>query len=276
MTAHAEVIGDPITQSKSPVIHNFWLGKLGIDAEYRACHVRSEELADYFASRRADPDWRGCNVTIPHKEAVAPLIDMIEPAAAAVGAINTVWPDRDGRLHGSNTDVDGVSEALRDMCLAGCHAVIIGAGGAARSAFAHLQKESCASVRVIARNHDKARDTLRHFTLPAQLHPFESPQSALADAGLVINATQLGMAGQMPMPQCILDGLAETAPDCMVFDMVYAPLETELLGRAVKLGRRTSHGLSMLVGQARTAFEHFFGARPEQAWDTELFGMLTA
>ena len=275
MTPYAEVIGDPIAQSKSPVIHNFWLGKLGINADYRACHVKPEELADYFARRRRDPAWRGCNVTIPHKEQVAPFMDGLEAAGAKVGAINTVWPDGKGGLHATNTDVDGVKEALRASDPGGRPAVVIGAGGAARAAFAYLEALGCVSVRVLARNHAKARDTLKDFDLPVTLCPFESGGAGLADAALVINATQLGMAGQTPMPQFVLDQLADTAPDCLVFDMVYAPLETQLLQRASALGRATSHGLTMLVGQARTAFTRFFGAVPDPGDDAELFRRLT-
>ena len=94
---YAEVIGDPIAQSKSPQIHNFWLAKLGIEAEYRAAHVRPDELADYLSQRRADPAWRGCNVTMPHKQAVMAGLDAIEAPADAIGAVNTVLPDGAGR-----------------------------------------------------------------------------------------------------------------------------------------------------------------------------------
>jgi predicted house-cleaning NTP pyrophosphatase (Maf/HAM1 superfamily) len=118
--AYAEVIGDPISHSKSPLIHGFWLEKLGIAADYRACHVPSQDLPAYLASRRADPHWRGCNVTIPHK-------------ALAIGAVNTVVPLPGGGLGGTNTDVDGVADAVGDLRLDGRHAVVIGAGGAARA-----------------------------------------------------------------------------------------------------------------------------------------------
>ncbi|MGD9471541.1 MAG: shikimate dehydrogenase [Novosphingobium sp.] len=275
MTPYAEVIGDPIAQSKSPVIHNFWLEKLGIDADYRTCHVKPEELADYFALRRRDPAWRGCNVTIPHKEQVAPFVDELESAGAKVGAINTVWPDGKGGLNATNTDIDGVKEALRASNPAGRPVVIIGAGGAARAVFAYLEGLGCASVRVLARNHAKARDTLKDFDLPVTRCPFEPGGAGLADAAIVINATQLGMAGQLPMPQFVLDQLADTGPDCLVFDMVYAPLDTQLLQRAAAFGRTTSHGLTMLVGQARTAFARFFGAVPDPRDDAELFRRLT-
>ena len=112
MTSYAEVIGDPIAQSKSPAIHGFWIEKLGLEAAYRAHHVTSETLAAYLSERREDPDWRGCNVTMPHKQAVAPLVDRIEPLAKRVGAINTVYRGADGALIGRNTDVAGFLEPL--------------------------------------------------------------------------------------------------------------------------------------------------------------------
>ena len=109
---YAEVIGDPIAHSKSPAIHNFWLAKLGIDAEYGACRVRPDELADYFARRRGDAEWRGCNVTMPHKQAVMPLLHSVEEPAALVGAVNTIRPSLDGLQVGHNTDVAGFLEPL--------------------------------------------------------------------------------------------------------------------------------------------------------------------
>jgi hypothetical protein len=128
-------------QSKSPAIHNFWLEKLGIAADYRACHVTAEWLGNYFAQRRGDVDWRGCNVTMPHKQAVMPLLDAIDPQAAAIGAVNTVVREADGRLVGYNTDAAGFLEPLR-ADLAQPHlyrmARILGAGGAARAIVAAL------------------------------------------------------------------------------------------------------------------------------------------
>lgn len=273
---YAEVIGDPIAHSKSPLIHNFWLNQLGIDADYRRCHVKPDELVDYFHGRRQDADWRGCNVTIPHKESVIPFLDRLEGAAKQVGAVNTVWREANGELVGTNTDVDGVGEALHGGAdLAGRAAVVIGAGGAARAAFAYLEGVGCSSVCVVARNRSKAAATLSDFMLPARFAAFNDA-NALRDAALVINATQLGMAGQDAMPEAILDGLAEAAPDCLVFDMVYAPRETELLKRALMLERATSGGLTMLVGQARTAFSRFFGKVPSRAADGELQEILTS
>lgn len=273
---YAEVIGEPIAHSKSPLIHNFWLGKLGIDAEYRACHVRPGELADYFARRREDSAWHGCNVTIPHKERVAAFLDRPDAKAGAIGATNTVFRLAGGGLGGTNTDVDGVREAIAAVEASGRPVVVIGAGGAARAAFALLAGESCASVTVIARNAGKARQAAADCGLAVDVAAFAPASGAFAGAALIINATQLGMTGEQPMPDVVLDQLAETAPDALVFDMVYAPLETALLKRARASGRRTADGLQMLIGQAATAFECFFGARPPRDCDAGLRELLTS
>jgi shikimate dehydrogenase len=271
---YAEVIGDPIGHSKSPLIHNFWLGKSGIEAEYRACHVRPEELADYLAARRKDPDWRGCNVTIPHKEQVLAHLDDIEPRARKIGAVNTIWKASDG-LHGGNTDVEGVAEAVMGLDLTGKAVVVIGAGGAARSAFAYLESHGCGVVRVIARSESKARHVVAEFALASSVHSFDEPE-VLADAVLLVNATQLGMESQASMPEAILQSLSGMAGNAMVFDMVYAPLQTELLKASGRHGLRTADGLVMLVGQARTAFSRFFGETPPREHDAELRRLLTS
>lgn len=273
---YAEVIGDPISHSKSPLIHGFWLGRLGIEAEYRTCHVRPDELADYFAVRRLDPAWRGCNVTIPHKEMVARLVDRIDPCAAAVGAVNTVVRQSGGALVGYNTDVDGIAEAIGGIVAAGRNAVVLGAGGAARAAFASLAGMEFGEIRVLARSPDKARAASAGCGLAARVLPFEAGGEALDGASLVINATQLGMTGQTGMPGSILDGLARLASDALVFDMVYVPLDTALLATARRCGLRTADGLVMLIGQAATAFERFFGVAPPRDRDHELRGLLTA
>ncbi|MCK9540569.1 MAG: shikimate dehydrogenase [Novosphingobium sp.] len=270
---YAEVIGDPIAHSKSPLIHNFWLGKLGIEADYRACHVRPNELADYFGRRRGDAQWRGCNVTIPHKEAVAALLGERDQTARAVGAVNTVFRGADDGLTGTNTDVNGIEEAVRGAALDGGKALVLGTGGAARAAFAFLARQNCA-VTILARNADKAETAARECGLAARVLPFTAGTGAFDNAALVVNATQLGMKGQAPMPDFVLSELERTAPDALVFDMVYAPLETALLARGRALGRRTSDGLVMLVGQAATAFERFFGRPAPREHDATLREML--
>jgi len=272
---YAEVIGDPISHSKSPLIHNFWLEKLGIDAEYRACHVRPEELADYFEARRPDPDWRGCNVTIPHKEKVQAHLDELDSKAQAVGAVNCVYRNADGMLVGTNTDVDGVDDALSGVGLAGQVVCLIGAGGAARAAFSVLAGKQCGPVFLMARDPQKAVKAAGTCGLPGVGTPLEPDTEALRDGMLLVNATQLGMTGQQPMPGFILSELAQMAEGGAVFDMVYAPLETELLAAAMRAGLRCVDGLVMLIGQAAKAFEYFFGQPAPRQHDDQLRRLLT-
>ncbi|MFM5907435.1 MAG: shikimate dehydrogenase family protein [Novosphingobium sp.] len=272
---YAEVIGDPIAQSKSPLIHGFWLSRLGVEADFRASHITPGDLARFVADRRDDKDWLGCNVTIPHKEQIGACLDRIEPRAAGLGAINTVYRDADGQLCGTNTDIDGVAEALRGFDLAGEKVVVLGAGGAARAAFAHLAGTGCLAS-VLARDAEKARVAITHCGLQAKVLPFAGGTSAFDDAMLVINTTQLGMTGEAAMPRFILEEIDQMNRDALVFDMVYAPRETALLKAASLSGRATAGGLTMLVGQARTAFTRFFGRQPPTGTDAELMRMLTA
>ena len=280
---YAEVIGDPIAQSKSPAIHKFWLGQLGIAADYRACHVTAEGLADYFTARRADPDWRGCNVTMPHKQAVMPLLAELDPLAARVGAVNTVVPGVDRLLHGFNTDVPGFLEPLK-MLLAEPHLVrmarVFGAGGAARAIVAALADHGFTLV-VAARNPGKARELLNelaprgeHHTPPLDhfAHPTDfafDDRSQLLD--LVVNASPLGMAGRPPLA---LD-LSHIPPGSVVYDIVTHPLETALLKDARAAGFATIDGLAMLIGQAAVAFEMFFGEPAPREDDAELRWLLS-
>ena len=281
---YAEVIGDPIAQSKSPAIHNFWLGKLGIDAEYRACHVRPEGLADYLAARRADPDWRGCNVTMPHKQAVMPLIDRIAAPADAIGAVNTITPGPEGGLDGTNTDAAGFLEPLKRE-LEQTHyfrmARILGTGGAARAIIAALAGHGFTLV-VAGRDPGKARGLLDELAPKGEHHavdfahfadltdfPFDDREGCL---DLVINASSLGMQGQPPLAF----DWSHAPPGSIAYDIVTAPLDTPFLQGARAKGHRTIDGLSMLIGQAAVAFERFFGQAPPREHDAELRRLLTA
>lgn len=272
---YAEVIGDPIAQSKSPAIHNYWLGKLGIDAEYRACHVRPGELADYFARRREDAKWQGCNVTIPHKEKTVFQLDTTTREATTVGAVNTVRRDQDGRLHGRNTDVEGIWRALdganshrTGFEAKGGRAIIIGAGGAARAALFAIRRMGFASVSVVARSPERAEKVLRELHVEGEVLPLDAP--LMAD--LVVNASPLGMVGQ-PTGSFDLSHMTEGGT---VFDMVYVPLETRLLVEARRRGLRTIDGLEMLVEQAALAFAVFFSVSAPREHDAELRALLTA
>lgn len=281
---YAEVIGDPIAQSKSPVIHGFWLEKLGLEGRYDRAHVKPEGLADYLAARRADPDWRGCNVTMPHKQAVIPLLDRLDPMAARIGAVNTVVPE-DGALVGYNTDAPGFLEPLRED-LASTHyfrmARVLGTGGAARAIIAALADEHMVLV-LAGRNVDKARALLDELDPQGEHHV--APLDHFADAtdfafddregcfDLVVNASSLGMSGQPPLAF----DMTHAPPGSVFYDIVTSPLETEFLKAARDAGFRTVDGLSMLIGQADHAFRRFFGAVPPRGQaDDELRARILA
>ncbi|MEP3877203.1 MAG: shikimate dehydrogenase, partial [Rhizobiaceae bacterium] len=139
-TSYAEVIGDPIAQSKSPLIHKFWLEKLAIEADYRAYHVTPADLPDYIAQRLADPDWRGCNVTLPHKIDIMDLVADPGGVREKIGAMNTIVRQADGSLMGTNTDAAGFLAPIADTDWSKKHAVVIGAGGAARAVLFALKQ----------------------------------------------------------------------------------------------------------------------------------------
>jgi len=269
MTSYAEVIGDPIAQSKSPLIHGFWLKQLGIDAEYRRAHVKPEELAGYFESRRADPDWRGCNITLPHKQAALEFVEDRGGVRESIGAINTAFRAEEGALVGTNTDAGGFYAPIAGLDLEGAHAVVIGAGGAARAILFALSKVGIGQVTLLNRNVLKGAALLSSFGIKGQALPLNSK---LPPAALLVNASALGMVGQ-PALEIDLSPLPE---DAVVYDAVYAPLETDLHAQAHDRGLDTVDGLEMLVGQAALAFELFFGAEPPRDRDEELRELLLA
>ena len=280
---YAEVIGDPIVQSKSPAIHNFWLSKLGIQGEYRACHVTPGELETYFAKRRGDPDWRGCNITMPHKQAAMAWLDAIDPQAKGIGAVNTVVRGADGRLIGYNTDAPGFLEPLRHL-LGRQHlfrmARILGAGGAARAIVAALADEGFTLV-LAARDPAKARALLDELAPKGEHHAVDlahfAPETDFAFddrqglLDLIVNASPLGMAGQPPLAF----DFSHAPPGSVVYDIVTHPLNTPLLVEARERGFSTVDGLAMLIGQAAVAFEKFFGAPAPREHDAQLREILT-
>lgn len=279
---YAEVIGDPIAQSKSPAIHGFWLDLAGIEAAYRHCHVTPDALADYIVARRGDTAWRGCNVTMPHKQAVMPLIDRIDPLAIRIGAVNTIVPEN-GELVGYNTDAPGFLEPLRGE-LSQDHyfrmARVIGTGGAARAIIAALADEGLTLV-VAGRNPEKARALLDELDPGGEHHVAsldhfsDSTDFAFGDRDgcldLVVNATSLGMAGQPPLH---LD-FSHVPPGSICYDIVTSPLDTPFIEEARARGFRTIDGLWMLIGQAAVAFEHFFGVPAPRDGDAKLRERLT-
>ncbi|MBC9034591.1 shikimate dehydrogenase [Sphingomonas sp. JC676] len=273
MTPYAEVIGDPIGHTKSPAIHGFWLDALDIDGEYRATHVMPDGLAAYFNARRADPAWRGCNITIPHKQTALDHVEDRGGVRMTIGAINTVIRAEDGALIGTNTDAGGFYSPIAGLDLEGCHAVVIGAGGGARAILFALSKVGIGRVTLFNRNVLKAAGLLASFGLKGDALPLTAPLTApLPAAALVVNASPLGMTGQ---PALDID-LSPLPEDAVVYDIVYAPLETPLLAQARARELDTVDGLDMLIGQAALAFELFFGAEPPRDRDEELRALLTS
>lgn len=266
---YAEVIGDPIAHSKSPLIHRFWLEKLGIEADYRATHVRPEELAAYIASRRDDPDWRGCNVTVPHKVAVLDHVPDPGGVRDTIGASNTIVRGPDGVLIATNTDAAGFLAPLAELDLTDQPVAVVGAGGAARAVLFALEKAGVGPVTLMNRTPLKAAGLLATFGLKGDAVPLDAP---LPPVALVVNTSSLGMTGQPPLD---LD-LSALPEDAIVYDIVYAPLETSLLAAARARELETVDGLEMLIGQAALAFELFFGAAPPRDTDDELRARLLA
>ena len=280
---YAEVIGDPIAQSKSPAIHNFWLARLGLEARYERDLVTGDALADYFVSRRTDPAWRGCNVTMPHKHSVIAHLDRLDALAERIGAVNTVV--REGELLvGYNTDAAGFLEPLADE-LARTHyfrmARVLGTGGAARAIVTALAAKRFVIV-LGGRDPAKARALLEELDPAGEHHAVDlahfadRTEFAFDDrAGcldLVINASPLGMHGQPPLAF----DWSHAPPGAIAYDIVTDPVRTEFLTEAEASGHRVIDGLAMLIGQAALAFEMFFGATPPREHDAELRSLLMA
>lgn len=255
-----QVIGDPVLHSKSPVIHGAMLGALGLDIPYTAHVVRRGELPEYLRWAREN-GVTGFNATMPHKEDLLPLLDRIDPAAEAVGAVNTVCL-RDGKWVGFNTDGGGAVAALKDSLgidPAGLTVTLLGAGGAAKAVALALADAGAARVWVCNRTLSRAEELCAHDALgrlvPAAFDPDTLRQRG-SQSSLLVNCTNLGMEGCPGQFEdfSFLDALPAGAG---VFDLIYHPAETELLRQARFRGLTTSNGLSMLVWQAVLALEHF-------------------
>lgn len=273
MLPYAEVIGDPIAQSKSPAIHGFWLKTLGLAGEYRATRIAPIDATGYFEARRQDRVWCGCNVTAPLKSVVIPFLDQIDSAAERIGAVNCIYPEN-GALIGLNTDVDGIAEALAGAAIAGGKVVLIGSGGAARATLSYLSQSAAGLIVILARDPDKASAITHLGGATTTVLPLAKAEEAIAGAAAIINASVLGMIGADQMPEYLLRTLRSTRPGAVAFDMVTAPARTRFLQSAEAQGLRTVDGLVMLIGQARPAFELFFGAAPPRERDDQLRHLL--
>lgn len=256
----AGVVGWPVAHSRSPLLHGHWLRAYGVAGAYVPMPVRPERLPAALAGLAA-LGMRGCNVTVPHKEAAAALMHRLDPAATRLGAVNLVSVAEDGTLHGANTDGAGFLASIAELhpdWRAGCGpAVVLGAGGAARAVVAALLDAGAPEVRLLNRTRARA-DTLAE-TLGGTVLDWDFRAQALAGAALLVNTTTQGMAGQPPLDL----ELHELPASALVCDIVYVPLETPLLAAARGRGNPVVPGLGMLLHQARPAFHAWFGVWPE-------------
>ncbi len=265
----AGVTGWPVSHSLSPRVHGFWLERYKIDGAYIPLPIAPDDFQDTV---RIIPKlgFAGFNVTVPHKETIFDVVNEVDPAAARLRAVNTVVIDESGRLIGSNTDGYGFVQNLRSVGSWQADqgpVVVIGAGGASRAICAALADEGAPEIRLVNRTFERAEKLAEEIGGPILTWAWEDRDKALNEAALLANTTTLGMDGRPPLALS-LDALPETA---LVTDIVYAPLETELLARARRRGNRVVDGLGMLLHQARPGFAAWFGVEPEVDDDLRTF-----
>jgi shikimate dehydrogenase len=257
----AGVMGWPVEHSLSPRLHGYWLEQHGIDGAYVPLAVAPADLPTALTALPA-LGFRGVNLTLPHKEQALDLCQEVDDLARRIGAVNTIVV-RDGRLFGSNSDAFGFLENLKDGApdwrAEAAPAVVLGAGGASRAVVAALADAGVPEVRLVNRTRERAEALATALGGALSVYDWDRREAALAEAGLLVNTTTLGMAGQPPLD---LD-LGALPVEAVVTDIVYAPLMTPLLQAARTRGNPLVDGLGMLLHQARPGFEAWFGVRPE-------------
>lgn len=251
-------MGHPVAHSRSPMIHGYWLKTLGIPGAYEFKDLTPDEFVP-FITNLAKNGYVGGNVTVPHKEAAYRTVSSRDAASEAVGAVNVLYL-HDGKLMGGNSDVHGFIDNLDDQApgwkVPGCKALVLGAGGSARSA-AYALKQRGVEVRIVNRTATRAEELASRFGATA--HAWNDVPKLLAQTDVLVNCTSLGMNGKDPL-QIDLSPLKKSA---VVYDIVYVPLATALLAQAKKRGHRTVDGLGMLLQQAGFGFRKWFGGDPK-------------
>ena len=252
------VMGHPVAHSRSPMLHGYWLRTLGIDGAYEFADVAPEKFEAFFRNLNRN-GYVGGNITQPHKQQAFRLVDRREPAAEKIGAVNTVWYE-DGALIGGNTDWLGIVLSLDNIhpgwdATPG-KAVVLGAGGSARASVYGFRERGF-TVSIVNRTRARADELAQEFG--ASAHDSAELPRLLGEADVLINNTSLGMKGNPPNA---ID-LAPLKRSAIVYDVVYVPLETDLLKRAKQAGHRVVDGLSMLLYQAVPGFTHWFGVAPK-------------
>jgi len=257
----AGVVGWPVAHSRSPLIHGYWLDAYGIEGRYETIAVEPDQAETFFRTF-AKQNLVGCNVTVPHKEVAFQTADEPDEAAKSVRAANTLWLES-GKLHASNTDIYGFITNLDEQAPGwdklGLAAAILGAGGAARGIIRGLLDRGMPHIRLANRTRERAEGLAAEFSPHVTVFAWENRGDMLSDCGLLVNTTTLGMKDNPPLE---ID-LSRFSLPGVVSDIVYTPLETELLRAARASGFHTADGLGMLLHQAVPGFEKWFGVRPE-------------
>ena len=258
----AGVIGHPIAHSRSPALHGYWLKRYGLRGHYIPMDVAPADLAEVL---RMLPrmGFVGVNITIPHKESILGIADIITDRAALIGAANTLIFRKDGKIHADNTDGAGFIANLRQNApnwdpTAG-PAAVLGAGGAARAIVAALIEVGVPEVHIANRTRPRADAIRADFGAKVVVHEWVQAGNMIEGAATVVNTTSLGMVGK-PDFRVPLDGLD---PAAVVTDVVYTPLMTQFLIEAGEMGCTVVDGLGMLLHQGAPGFERWFGQRPE-------------
>ena len=257
----AGVIGAPIAHTKSPMLHNHWLRQTGVPGHYIPLHIEPSDLKQTL-KMLPKMGFVGLNVTVPHKETVMRLVDIVTDRATLIGAANTLIFKRDGKIQADNTDgygfIENLTSGAPDWNATAGPALVLGAGGAARAVIAALLEYNTPEIFLTNRTRDRAENLKDIFGPKVKIIDWVDAANAIEDAALVVNATSLGMEGK-PELRVPLDGLRL---ETVVTDLVYAPLKTTLLKTAQDIGCRTVDGLGMLIHQAAPGFKHWFGADP--------------
>ncbi|MGV4795450.1 shikimate dehydrogenase [Rhizobium sp. F40D2] len=256
----AFVMGHPISHSRSPMLHGYWLKRYGIEGSYERLDIPPQDIDTFFSNFR-EAGWIGGNITVPHKTAVIPHLDHIDDAATKMGAVNTIWWE-DGVLVGGNTDAIGflgnIDELAPGWDMGAKRAVILGAGGATRAATYGLLSRGL-TVALCNRTVSKAEVLASHFGAGVSAHGMSELPDLLATCDLLVNTTSLGMIGQSPLD---ID-LSPLKKDAIVYDVIYVPLETELIRAAKARGHRSVDGLGMLLHQGVVGFNRWFKVKPD-------------
>lgn len=267
-TPQAFVIGDPISHSLSPKLHNHWLQTHAINGNYQAVHIRPDELTSFVAELK-NGSYMGGNITIPHKKSVMQMGMNAGKTATILQAANTLWFDGN-EIHIDNTDAYGFTENMNDFAPQWKNqnkAIILGAGGAAVAILWAIVQAGYRKIVIINRTQIKAQQLCQRIASvvdpknSTSFYPagYDQLDQQMLDCDLLVNTTAMGMVGQAEL-KINLDPLPPTA---IVSDIVYNPLQTTLLKKAAKRGLQTVDGLGMLIHQAVPGFERWFGIRPQ-------------